>query len=116
MQVRPQFSGQMRTSGPSSATMQQVLAGVAQLAERPSCKRQVSGSIPLTGSISRAIYLGKQRRANARRLPRLDTVDIGSGVKAFQVDGCNEWQWISPESERTMPQQRDWFGPAGRGG
>ena len=25
-------------------------AGVAQLAERPSCKRQVSGSIPLTGS------------------------------------------------------------------
>ena len=20
----------------------------------------------------------------------------GSGVKAFQVDGCNEWQWISP--------------------
>ena len=25
-------------------------AGVAQLAEQPSCKRQVSGSIPLTGS------------------------------------------------------------------
>jgi hypothetical protein len=25
-------------------------AGVAQLAERPSCKRQVSGSNPLTGS------------------------------------------------------------------
>src|ERR1700745_4183444 len=30
--------------------MQRVPAGVAQLAERPSCKRQVSGSIPLTGS------------------------------------------------------------------
>ena len=41
----------MRTSGHGSATMQQVPAGVAQLAERPSCKRQASGSIPLTGSI-----------------------------------------------------------------
>ena len=30
--------------------MLDVPAGVAQLAERPSCKRQVSGSIPLTGS------------------------------------------------------------------
>ena len=30
-----------------------VPAGVAQLAERPSCKRQVSGSIPLTGSAFR---------------------------------------------------------------
>jgi hypothetical protein len=30
--------------------MRASLAGVAQLAERPSCKRQVSGSIPLTGS------------------------------------------------------------------
>jgi hypothetical protein len=26
-------------------------AGVAQLAEQPSCKRQVSGSNPLTGSL-----------------------------------------------------------------
>ena len=40
----------MRTSGPASATMLQVPAGVAQLAEQPSCKRQVSGSNPLTGS------------------------------------------------------------------
>jgi hypothetical protein len=39
-----------RTSGPGSATMHQVPAGVAQLAEQPSCKRQVSGSNPLTGS------------------------------------------------------------------
>jgi hypothetical protein len=30
--------------------MQRVLAGVAQSAEQPSCKRQVSGSNPLTGS------------------------------------------------------------------
>ena len=40
----------MRTSGPGSATMFAVPAGVAQLAEQPSCKRQVSGSNPLTGS------------------------------------------------------------------
>jgi hypothetical protein len=38
--------------------MQQVPAGVAQLAEQPSCKRQVSGSIPLTGSTSQRDYLG----------------------------------------------------------
>jgi hypothetical protein len=37
-------------SGPGSATMHESPAGVAQLAERPSCKRQVSGSNPLTGS------------------------------------------------------------------
>ena len=30
-------------------------AGVAQMAERPPCKRQVSGSIPLTGSTSRIV-------------------------------------------------------------
>jgi hypothetical protein len=30
--------------------MQQVRAGVAQQAEQPSCKRQASGSNPLTGS------------------------------------------------------------------
>jgi hypothetical protein len=30
--------------------MHRVRAGVAQLAEQPSCKRQVSGSNPLTGS------------------------------------------------------------------
>ena len=29
--------------------MHRVVAGVAQLAERPSCKRQASGSNPLTG-------------------------------------------------------------------
>src|SRR5450755_3773653 len=40
----------MRTAGPSSANMHEVPAGVAQLAEQPSCKRQVSGSNPLTGS------------------------------------------------------------------
>jgi hypothetical protein len=35
------------------ATIHESPAGVAQLAEQPSCKRQVSGSIPLTGSTSR---------------------------------------------------------------
>src|SRR5450755_4378769 len=40
----------MRTAGPSSANMHESPAGVAQLAEQPSCKRQVSGSNPLTGS------------------------------------------------------------------
>src|SRR5260370_20893840 len=33
-----------------SASMHEVPAGVAQQAEQPSCKRQVSGSTPLTGS------------------------------------------------------------------
>jgi hypothetical protein len=37
----------------------QARAGVAQMAERPPCKRQVSGSIPLTGS----------RSDSQRRLP-----------------------------------------------
>jgi hypothetical protein len=45
----------MRTSGPGSATMFAVPAGVAQLAEQPSCKRQVSGSNPLTGSQVREV-------------------------------------------------------------
>ena len=40
----------MRTSALWWATMQRVPAGVAQSAEQPSCKRQVSGSNPLTGS------------------------------------------------------------------
>jgi hypothetical protein len=35
--------------------MLEVPAGVAQLAEQPSCKRQVSGSIPLTGSRSSSV-------------------------------------------------------------
>src|SRR6266536_3520060 len=35
---------------PRSASMHEVPAGVAQQAEQPSCKRQVSGSTPLTGS------------------------------------------------------------------
>jgi hypothetical protein len=59
---RPEVSDQMRTSGPGSASMHEVPAGVAQLAERPSCKRQVSGSIPLTGS---------QVRRDLLRWPRL---------------------------------------------
>ncbi len=40
----------VRLSGPGSATMHESPAGVAQLAEQPSCKRQASGSNPLTGS------------------------------------------------------------------
>ena len=36
----PQVSGQVSTSGPGSATIQRVPAGVAQLAEQPSCNRQ----------------------------------------------------------------------------
>ncbi len=38
-------------------------AGVAQQAEQPSCKRQVSGSNPLTGSRSEGV------RANLDHLP-----------------------------------------------
>ena len=40
----------MRTLCPAWASMHEVPAGVAQQAEQPSCKRQVSGSTPLTGS------------------------------------------------------------------
>ena len=47
---RPEPEPLMRASGLRSASMQRSLAGVAQLAEQPSCKRQVSGSNPLTGS------------------------------------------------------------------
>src|ERR1022692_4724702 len=36
----------MRTAGPSSANMHEVPAGVAQLAEQPSCKRELE--LPLT--------------------------------------------------------------------
>jgi hypothetical protein len=48
--VDPLVRARMRMSGPGSATMHESPAGVAQLAEQPSCKRQASGSIPLTGS------------------------------------------------------------------
>jgi hypothetical protein len=48
--VDPLVRARMRMSGAGSATMHESPAGVAQLAEQPSCKRQVSGSIPLTGS------------------------------------------------------------------
>ena len=48
--------------------MQRVPAGVAQSAEQPSCKRQASGSNPLTGSRSQADYL--RRRIRQRSWPR----------------------------------------------
>ena len=77
-QARPQVSGQMRTSGHGSATMQRVPAGVAQLAERPSCKRQVSGSIPLTGSTLQGGDLGKRWVSGG-----LDTAPIAVGNTAY---------------------------------
>jgi hypothetical protein len=40
----------MRTSAWFWLSWPSSLAGVAQMAEQPPCKRQVSGSIPLTGS------------------------------------------------------------------
>src|SRR5260370_1378368 len=49
--VDPLVRARTRMSEPDSATMHESRAGVAQLAERPSCKRQGSGSIPLTGSV-----------------------------------------------------------------
>jgi hypothetical protein len=45
-----QVSARKSRSTAGWATMQRVFAGVAQLAEQPSCKRQASGSNPLTGS------------------------------------------------------------------
>jgi hypothetical protein len=67
----------MRTSTPRWATMQRVPAGVAQSAEQPSCKRQVSGSNPLTGSMIlghlRALSPADscRRRGNVMAAPRL---------------------------------------------
>ena len=56
---RPQrgVPGQARDAHvrPVSASIADVPAGVAQMAERPPCKRQVSGSIPLTGSRSQEV-------------------------------------------------------------
>ena len=50
--------------------MQRVPAGVAQSAEQPSCKRQVSGSNPLTGSQLRpdpsASMPGRNRHSAAK--------------------------------------------------
>ena len=45
-----QVRARMRTSAGLGLAWRASGAGVAQLAERPSCKRQGSGSIPLTGS------------------------------------------------------------------
>jgi hypothetical protein len=69
----------MRTSGPGSATMLEVPAGVAQLAERPSCKRQVSGSIPLTGSQSQAFDLRRRVCRRSGHPPR-----TGQGVQSVR--------------------------------
>jgi hypothetical protein len=69
----------MRTSGHGSATMQQVPAGVAQLAERPSCKRQVSGSIPLTGSSSEHMSILKKINFGANLVPLVQPEGVDSG-------------------------------------
>jgi hypothetical protein len=45
----------MHTTGAFRLALRTFLAGVAQMAERPPCKRQASGSIPLTGSTSRIV-------------------------------------------------------------
>jgi hypothetical protein len=61
--------------------MQTFPAGVAQLAERPSCKRQVSGSIPLTGSqVSAGLVAATWHRPGCRCMqvvPRWDEVHAG---------------------------------------
>ncbi len=61
----------MRTSGASWATIQRVFAGVAQLAEQSSCKRQASGSNPLTGSQLRGTSRAHVRAADASVQPRV---------------------------------------------
>jgi hypothetical protein len=45
----------MRMSGPGSATMHQVPAGVAQLAERPSCKQSARPALtrPVVGPLAK---------------------------------------------------------------
>jgi hypothetical protein len=53
-----QVRSRTRTSAGLRLAWRAFGAGVAQLAEQPSCKRQVSGSIPLTGSQVRVGFLG----------------------------------------------------------
>jgi hypothetical protein len=94
IQVRPQVSGQMRTSGHVSATMLGVRAGVAQLAEQPSCKRQVTSSILVTGSLAlkasqapacgNAGMRGKGMSHGAVTLTRI-TAELHSGPVAGRV-------------------------------
>ncbi len=55
----------MRTSAGLGLAWRTIAAGVAQLAEQPSCKRQGSGSIPLTGSQVRHGLLRWPRRRRA---------------------------------------------------
>jgi hypothetical protein len=62
-------------------------AGVAQLAEQPSCKRQVSGSIPLTGSGSQRDYVSGRHFGSAR-LSVLPVLAILRQVHGGPHEGC----------------------------
>ena len=66
----------MGTSAPSWATMQRVMAGVAQSAEQPSCKRQVSGSNPLTGSQVSGLYALFAPRSVERSVERMSLIRV----------------------------------------
>ena len=56
-------------------------AGVAQLAEQPSCKRQVSGSIPLTGSYLPDVWMP---------LTCADAQARGHGHVSSRTSGCED--------------------------
>jgi hypothetical protein len=66
----------MRTSGLAPASMPAVPAGVAQLAEQPSCKRQVSGSNPLTGSQVKRHMAVSQHLGVDRFVDRMTVVHV----------------------------------------
>ena len=101
----------MCRAGSRSATMQRVCAGVAQQAEQPSCKRQASGSNPLTGSQFRGVFslirfrLVERCRTHVCHLMKASTIrgihSILSG--AFAAAQCWEWTDRNPAESAKPP-------------
>ena len=91
----------MRASGPGSATMHQVPAGVAQLAERPSCKRRAE--LAVTWSIAAieekfGMYLARAPTTNAKPTSRVTAPATRLAMWAASP-GCGtarRWSELSP--------------------
>src|ERR1700735_3087772 len=90
----------MRTSGLVRLRCSKSHAGVAQLAERPSCKRQVSGSTPLTGSTTSAVHLcGGQGQSHSH-----------SGGQAVLDDHCpGRWPVACHPVVATWAEEAIWL-------
>ena len=73
------------TPGRTPASMRQVPAGVAQLAEQPPCKRQVSGSNPLTGSQRSPVLALRAQRSPPRVSTRRQHSRISSPPRSYAM-------------------------------